>query len=480
MFFLRISYSTPSKATLFTSILIALSLMTASAQIGTSHNKISIMQIDSMKILRKTWITADIQEGPMRILKVVKGDAIISERYIQEAQLIASELGKPIKIENNIISKEAENTMLTEFNSIDQSGISMSNDEGYNFIERQALEKIIARISVGFWIKENNEISKIQVSPKITWKITSDYEDSNGEWQQNMDNGWTSFIPGGAIISKPIEIFKKTTRIGERSCITKTNVTTTSTMEADVIKLSQSDTATITKNCRLGNRQITSKSKIKETSQITLPLECSITSPIIRCGRIKYLFENEEINQARIRRISVLDLNKEKEKKTRCPRIEYIILAIILSICFIILAILALRKFLTSTPKKSGSQSPESTSVEEIEMDEMGRFKCLRTRNNSSDEREHYSIYNSYNSLDGSWRLDRANGENRSLNDTDIRRALIDSRFHNDEESAKNCCYSSSNFTQEDTSEMQIYEGSGQQCTNASHNQTSNIKRKKK
>merc|ERR1712030_209438 len=85
--------------------------------------------------------------------------------------------------------------------------------------------------------------------------------------------------------------------------------------------------------------------------------------------------------------------------------------------------------------------------------DEMGRFRCLRTRNNSSDEREHYSIYNSYNSLDGSWRLDRANGENRSLNDTDIRRALIDSRFHHDEESEKNCCYNSSNFTQENTSE---------------------------
>merc|ERR1711984_28516 len=85
--------------------------------------------------------------------------------------------------------------------------------------------------------------------------------------------------------------------------------------------------------------------------------------------------------------------------------------------------------------------------------DEMGRFRCLRTRNNSSDEREHYSIYNSYNSLDGSWRLDRANGENRSLNDTDIRRALIDSRFHHNEESAKNCCYNTSNFTQENHSE---------------------------
>merc|ERR1712030_210674 len=119
--------------------------------------------------------------------------------------------------------------------------------------------------------------------------------------------------------------------------------------------------------------------------------------------------------------------------------------------------------------------SPESISVEEIEMDEMGRFRCLRPRNDSSDDREQYSIYNSYNSLDESWRLDRANGGNRSLNDTDVRRALIDSRFHNNEVSAKNCCYSSSNFTQEETSEIELNRSSNQQCTNTSHNQPSNI-----
>merc|ERR1712030_120823 len=88
--------------------------------------------------------------------------------------------------------------------------------------------------------------------------------------------------------------------------------------------------------------------------------------------------------------------------------------------------------------------------------------------------------YNSYNSLDESWRLDRVNGGNRSLNDTDVRRALIDSRFHNDEVSAKNCCYSSSNFTQEETSEMETKRSSNQQCTNTSHNQPSNIKKKRK
>merc|ERR1712030_188932 len=81
--------------------------------------------------------------------------------------------------------------------------------------------------------------------------------------------------------------------------------------------LSQSNEATITENCRLGNRQITSKSKITESSQITLPLECSISSPIIRCGRMKYLFENEEINQARIRRVSVINTQNQIRKKNR-------------------------------------------------------------------------------------------------------------------------------------------------------------------
>ena len=58
--------------------------------------------------------------------------------------------------------------------------------------------------------------------------------------------------------------------------------------------------------------------------------------------------------------------------------------------------------------------------------------------------------------MDSSWRLDRKNGGNRSLNETDIRKAMIDSRFHQDEESAKGCCYNSSNFIQEENTE-EIY-----------------------
>ena len=74
----------------------------------------------------------------------------------------------------------------------------------------------------------------------------------------------------------------------------------------------------------------------------------------------------------------------------------------------------------------------------------MGLFRCLRRYGDSSQEREHYSIFNSYNSIDSSWRLDRANGENRSLDDSEVRRALADSRFHRDERSAIGCCYNTS------------------------------------
>ena len=83
----------------------------------------------------------------------------------------------------------------------------------------------------------------------------------------------------------------------------------------------------------------------------------------------------------------------------------------------------------------------------------MGPYKCLRRKNETSNSREKYSIFNSYNSMDGSWHLDRRNGGNRSLNETDIRKAMIDSRFHQDEESAKGCCYNSTNFIKESSSE---------------------------
>ena len=115
--------------------------------------------------------------------------------------------------------------------------------------------------------------------------------------------------------------------------------------------------------------------------------------------------------------------------------------------------IIAAKKYKTSTPNNSRPQSPDLSMIEEIEMEEMGPFKCLRSRNDTSDEREKFSIYNSYNSLDSSWRLDRNNGGNRSLNDTDVRKALINSRVHQDEESAIACCYDPSFFKQEKTSE---------------------------
>ena len=69
------------------------------AQIGTSQPEISIMQIDSMTIKRTTWITEEIQNDQESTLKIIKGTAIISERYVQEADLIALGLIKSLNIE---------------------------------------------------------------------------------------------------------------------------------------------------------------------------------------------------------------------------------------------------------------------------------------------------------------------------------------------------------------------------------------------
>ena len=230
-----------------------------------------------MVIKRKTWITDEPQIGQEKTLKIIKGTAIISERYIQEAHLIASGLMEPLDIEKNTLSKAQEETLLNEMSSIDQSEIILTSAQGYNDEEKQSIARIIADISLVFWIKNKNELSKIQISPKIDWKTTSQYKDTEGEWQQDMENGWTSFIPGGAIISKSIQIFGKTTRIDERSCITKANFSTDSTMTADKINLSNIEETTISEKCRIGNRQIASEAKIKGDAQINLPLECSIS-----------------------------------------------------------------------------------------------------------------------------------------------------------------------------------------------------------
>ena len=155
-----------------------------------------------MIIKRTTWITEETQNGQENTLKIIKGPAIISERYVQEAHLIARELIEPFNIEKNKLSREQEETLINEMSTIDQTEIEPPHSQGYNDIEKESIAKIIADISLVFWIKNRDELSKIQISPKIDWKTASQYKDTQGEWQRNMGNGWTGFIPGGAIVSK--------------------------------------------------------------------------------------------------------------------------------------------------------------------------------------------------------------------------------------------------------------------------------------
>ena len=94
-------------------------------------------------------------------------------------------------------------------------------------------------------------------------------------------------------------------------------------MTADNINLRNIEETTIMERCRIGNKQIISETKIKGETQINLPLECSISSNSLRCGRVKYLFENEEINQARIRRVSVIQSQNNKKEPKKQQRIHH-------------------------------------------------------------------------------------------------------------------------------------------------------------
>ena len=71
---------------------------------------------------------------------------------------------------------------MNEMSSIDQSEITLTSAQGYNDVEKQSIAKIIADISLIFWIKNKNELSKIQILPKIDWKITSQLDTVISTW----------------------------------------------------------------------------------------------------------------------------------------------------------------------------------------------------------------------------------------------------------------------------------------------------------
>merc|ERR1712030_165871 len=134
--------------------IIMLITVASGAQIGTSHEKISIMQINSIDISRKTWIS-ETSQNTKTTLRIIKGPAIISERYIQETQQIIKDIGKPLRIEKNTITKEQENELLSETNTIDPAEIIQAKVSGYTEEEEKMLKKLIADLSIVFWVKEH-------------------------------------------------------------------------------------------------------------------------------------------------------------------------------------------------------------------------------------------------------------------------------------------------------------------------------------
>ena len=78
-----------------------------------------------------------------------------------ETQQIIKDIGNPLRIEKNTITKEQENELLSETNTIDPTEIAQTRISGYKEEEEKMLKKIIADLSIVFWVKEQNEISRI-------------------------------------------------------------------------------------------------------------------------------------------------------------------------------------------------------------------------------------------------------------------------------------------------------------------------------
>lgn len=145
-------------------------------------------------------------------------------------------------------------------------------------------------------------------------------------------------------------------------------------MEVDKINLTAIKETKISENCRIGNKQISSETKVTSDAEINLPTECSISFDILRCRRTRYTFDNKEINRVRIRRVSITRINSQtqSELQTDNKKSHIITGTTIGIICLIILIIImAIKKFKTSTPNNSRSPSPNSSDIEEIKMEEM-------------------------------------------------------------------------------------------------------------
>ena len=71
------------------------------------------------------------------------------------------------------------------------------------------------------------------------------YDDIDGEWQNNLGNGWKRFTPRGDVISKEISLFGNQVWIGERSCIIRSDTKFSTKSSEEVDKLSIETTGEI-------------------------------------------------------------------------------------------------------------------------------------------------------------------------------------------------------------------------------------------
>ena len=180
-----------------------------------------------------------------------------------------------------------------------------------------------------------------------------------------------------------------------------------------------------------------------------IPLEFSISWSKIKCGETHFNFKDNKNIPSRSQGVKIKYPSDELQTALhQTNQSNSIVIGVSIgSVIGITIATMVFRKYKTSTQNNSWPASINGldSNTDPTEHSEPhGPFRCKRRANETSEEREDYKIFNSYKSMDSSWRLDRKNGDNWSLDESEVRKAKVDSRIHRDTISALGCCYEES------------------------------------
>ena len=110
-----------------------------------SQSKVEVTQIDAMMISGESWIVESKQASEPandnRILKTMKGPAILSERYTQQAIIIAKELTKTSKLNANSITEKESKRMVKKREKIAPSDTVIKSPDCFTKKEQKSIKK---------------------------------------------------------------------------------------------------------------------------------------------------------------------------------------------------------------------------------------------------------------------------------------------------------------------------------------------------